>query len=197
MIPSTRGMIVAALAGLALAACAGCGRPRASIQYVTEGGGRDVAYDFATFQLARERKVQIILFCRTAAPIGEADPDFEYVFFELPEAEHYGWLREDRVPAYRWVREGGKNQVWLGTAGQVGTSLGDSKQHLHFNFRVTMEPVGDTLGGAYVFSGKFKVLEDIVRTQGLINRYGAWLGSLVNPVPPPPPDAKAKPAAAP
>jgi len=179
---SLRTVFLAASAVAAIGA-AGCGKPHAAIRYATGGPDEQVLYDSATFQLARRQKVQIILFRRTAAPIGEADPDFEYLFFELPERARYGWLRADHVPAYRWVRQGGQNRIWLGTAGQVQLRMRDSKQHMYFRFRVTMEPVAGTPGGAYVLAGNPKVVEDTVNTQSLINRYGEWLASIVNPKP--------------
>jgi len=189
MIRAGRGMAAAA-AALALVCLAGCGHPHATVQHMSGGVDQDITYDSTTFQLAKDYRVQILLFRRTAAPIGTADPDLEYVFFELPEKDDYGWLKGDRLPIYRWVREGGSDHVWLGTSGQATMAMGDSKQHMHFTFRVTMEPVGDTPGDAYVFTGKFKVVEDAFRTQSLINRYGPWLGSLVNPKPEVPAAAK-------
>jgi len=171
------------LVAAAALAAAGCGEPRATIRYATGGPAESVGYDSATFQLIRDRKVRIILFRLAAAPVGEADPDFEYLFFELPERAQYGWLRADRVPAYRWVHKSGRNYVWLGFAGQVQLRMRDAKQHLSFDFRVTMEPVAGTPGAAYVLAGKPGVVEDPVKTQSLINRYGERLSAIVNPKP--------------
>jgi len=168
-------------AAVLVLAAAGCGRPEAVVRYTTGGPDEAVRYDSATFQLARDDKVQMVFFRRTAAPIGTADPDFEYVFLELPEKKRYGWLREDRVPAYRWVRAAGEDHVWLATAGQVRMRFADGKEHVHFDFRMTMEPVRGTAGAAYILEGDVKVLEDTFRTQSLITRYGPWLARLVNP----------------
>jgi hypothetical protein len=186
-----RGAALAA-AGLALAALAGCGQPQASIRYTVGGPQEPVTYSTATFQLTRGDKVQILLFRRTAAPIGQADPDFEYTFFELPEKDRYGWLKEDMAPVYRWVREGGRDNVWLGASGQARFWWADNKQHVHFDFRVTMEPLRDTPGGAYFLTGNIKVTEDPERTQGLINQYGDWLLSLLGIKPAPSPALKMK-----
>jgi hypothetical protein len=168
---------------------AGCGGPEATIRYTVGGVDESVRYDLATFQLARDRRVQIVFFRQKAAPIGTADPDFEYVFLELPETKRYGWLREDRLPAYRWVHAGGEDRVWLATAGQVEMRMADQKTHMHFDFRMTMEPVRETPGEAYVLEGDVKVVEDAFRTQSLINRYGPWLAEIVNPPPEPGADA--------
>jgi len=168
---------------LAAALAAGCGGPEARIRYLAGGPDDAVRYDTATFQLARDDRIQIVLFRRTAAPIGTADPDFEYVILELPERGRYGWLAEDRIPAYRWVRQEGKDYVWLATAGQVDLDFGDSKTHVHFDFRMTMEPVRGTAGSAYVLQGDIKVREDVFRTQSLINHYGPWLASILKPEP--------------
>jgi len=173
------------VAGAVALVVVGCARPEAVIRYTTGGPDEAVRYDAATFQLARDDQVQIVFFRRKAAPIGTAEADFEYVFLELPEKKRYGWLREDGVPAYRWVRAGGKDHVWLATAGQVRMRFADSKTHLHFDFRMTMEPVRGTPGAAYVLEGDVKVLEDTFRTQSLITRYGPWLGRIVNPEAPP------------
>ena len=180
----TRPAILLALAALPLVLLAGCGRPTARIRYVTGGPDETVSYDSATFQLARGRKVQVVLFRRTAAPIGEADPDFEYLFLELPEQPHYGWLKADRIPAYRWVRHDGHDRIWLGAAGQVRMALADSKQHMHLDCRTTMEPLPGTPGGAYVLAARLACPEDPIRTQSLINRYGQWLQSLLASPPP-------------
>ncbi len=172
-------MVTIAVA-LALAA-AGCGRPEAVIRYTTGGPDETVRYDAAVFHLAREHKVQIVFFRQKAAPIGTADPDFEYVFLELPEKKRYGWLREDRVPAYRWVHAAGEDHVWLATAGQVKMRFADAKRHLHFDFRMTMEPVRGTAGAAYILEGDVKVMEDTFRARSLVRRYGPWLARVVNP----------------
>jgi len=143
----------------------GCG-PSARISSAAGGKDQTVSYESATFQLARGHLVQVILFRRTPAPFGDPDPDFEYVFFQVPEDNRFGWVREDNLPVYRWVRENGKDQLWQGTAG---------KGHIHFNFHVILSPIHGTAGGVYVFSGNVKCNEDLPRTQGLLNRYGEWL----------------------
>lgn len=178
-----------AAAALALAA-AGCGRPEAVIRYTTGGPDEAVRYDSATFQLARGDRIQIVFFRQRAAPIGTADPDFEYVFLELPEKKRYGWLRADRVPAYRWVHAAGEDHVWLATAGQVRMRFADGKEHVHFDFRMTMEPVRGTAGAPYVLEGDVKVLEDVFRTHTLVTRYGPWLARIVNPETKPEPEAQ-------
>lgn len=182
---SGTGRSVRPLLGLALALglAGGCGKPQAAVRYAVGKPDEKVAYDTATYQFARDRKVQILLFRRTPAPIGEADPDFEYVCLEIPEQSSYAWLKDDNVPAYRWVRQYGRDTVWKGTAGQVTFRFGDNKRHLHLKFHMTMESLGATEDGGHIVSGRVKCLEDTVRTQGLINRYGAWLESLVQPAP--------------
>jgi hypothetical protein len=154
----------------------GCG---SSARISSAAGGKDqsVSYESATFQLARGHLVGIVLFRRTPAPFGDPDPDFEYVFFQVPERNRFGWVREDNLPVYRWVRENGKDQLWQGTAGEGSLRFGilTDKGHIHFNFHVTMSPIHDTAGGVYVFSGNVKCTEDLPRTQGLMNRYGEWL----------------------
>jgi hypothetical protein len=182
---------------LAVGLAAGCAKPQATLRYATGGLEEDVTYDMAVFQLARDRKIQVILFRRTAAPIGEADPDFEYVFFEVPERDRFGWLKEDRVPAYRWVRQNSEDRLWVGTAGQIREEFWQRKRSLHFDFQTTMEPVAGTPGGAYVLAGHIRCTEDMVLTQGLINRYGDWLLTLLGQKPPPAagPKPKAKAAA--
>jgi len=168
------------LTASAIAACAasapGCG-PSARISSAAGGKDQTVSYASATFQLARGHLVQIILFRRTPAPFGDADPDFEYVFFQVPEDNRFGWVREDNLPIYRWVRENGKNQLWQGTAGEGHIRFGvlTGKGHIHFDFHVTMAPIHNTPGSVYVFSGNVKCNEDLPRTQGLLNRYGEWL----------------------
>lgn len=179
----TIAAIAAALVG-AIALGGGCGRPRATIEHVTGGRQETVEYDLAAFQLVRGHKVQVVMFRRAAAPVGQADADFEYLFMEIPEKATYGWLRADDVPAYRWVHKGGKDRVWLATAGQIEMRKGDGGRHIHLDFRATMEPVAGTGGGAYVIGGDVKMIEDPVRTQSLITRYGAWLGSILKPTGP-------------
>ena len=174
------GVYLVAAAALAVA---GCGQPRATIRYATGGLAEPVGYDSATCLLGRDRKDGTIRLPGAAPPAGEADSDFEYLFFELPERAQYGWLRADRVPAYRWVHKKGQDYVWLGFAGQVQLRMRNAKQRLSFDFRVTMEPVAGTPGAAYVLAGKPAVVEDTVKTQSLINRYGERLSAIVNPKP--------------
>jgi len=166
--------------GLA-AVAAGCGQPQVHIRYAAGKPDETVAYDTATYQFARDSKVQIILFRRTAAPIGEADPGCEMVDLELPEQAKYGWLKDDKVPVYRWIRQYGHDTVWQGTAGQATLWFGDERRHAHLKLRMTLEPVGSTEDGGQIMSGRVKCSEDAVRTQGLINRYGPWLESLIRP----------------
>ena len=146
-------MLVLALA--VLVSAAGCGgKPQASIRYLAGGSDATVAYDVAVYQLARDQKVQIILYRRVAAPVGTADPDFEYVFFEVPQADSYGWLREDNVPAYRWIHHNGQNQVWRATAGQVKEWVAPDEMSMHFTFEATMDPAAGTEGTAHILSGR-------------------------------------------
>ena len=187
-------------AALALAAAAGCaGRPQASVRYVTGGPDEAVVYDLAVFQMVRGQKMQVMLFRRTAAPVGEADPDFEFVLLELPDRAHYGWVKEDNVPAYRWVRQSSRDHLWQATAGQASVQSPDDKEHIHLDFQATMEPLAGTAGGVYVLSGQVRCAEDIVLAQGLMNRYGDWLLTLVGRKPPegPKPPAKTSAPAAP
>jgi hypothetical protein len=169
-------ILLVALAFTAL----GCG-PQARISSAAGGKDQTVSYESATFQLARGHLVQIILFRRTPAPFGNADPDFEYVFFQVPERDRFGWVREDNLPVYRWVRQAGRDSLWQGTAGEGGIRFGilTGKGHIHFNFHVILSPIHDTAGGVYVFSGDVKCDEDVVRTQGFMNRYGDWLSRLL------------------
>ena len=184
-------------AALALAAAAGCGggQQKASIRYITGGPDEAVKYNMAIFQMARGQKVQVMLFSRTAAPVGEADPDFELVLLELPERDRYGWVKEDGVPAYRWVRHDKHDSLWQATSGQVSMRVADDGSHIHLNFQTTMEPMAGTPGGVYVFSGDLQCTEDIVQAQGLMNRYGEWLFSLVGKKPKEPAPSAAKPPA--
>jgi hypothetical protein len=187
------GRGLAAAAALALLAAAGCSRPQVAVHYMTSGPDETVGYDLAVFQIARGPKVQIFLFRKTAAPIGEGDPDFELAFFELPEKDRYGWVKDDNVPAYRWVRHESRDHVWRGTTGQASMRSVDDKEHLHFDFQTTMEPMPGTPGGVYVLSGRdVRCTEDIVQAQGLWNRYGDWLLGLVGrkPTAPLPPAAR-------
>ncbi|MBM4017484.1 MAG: hypothetical protein FJ288_04005 [Planctomycetes bacterium] len=193
MIRASRGL--AAAAALVLAALAGCGRPQATVRYMAGGPDEAVTYDAAVFQLARGNRVQFFLFRRTAAPVGEADPDHEIVLLELPERSTYGWVKDDNVPAYRWVRRQGRDLVWRGTSGQARMRAADAKQHMHLDFQATLEPLERTPGGAYVLQGGLRFSEDIVLAQGLMNRYGQWLLGLVGKKPPEPPPAPAKPPA--
>jgi hypothetical protein len=169
-----------ALTVLAAGLAAGCGGPpRATLRYAASSLDETIQYDVAVYQLARNDKVQIVLLRRTAAPVGTADPDFEYVFMELPERSSYAWVKEDDVPAYRWVRREGGNHIWQGTGGRISEWEGDDKTHLHLKFEVTFEPVAGTAGGPYILSGNIRLPEDVVIAQGLVNRYGGWLWSIL------------------
>lgn len=184
-------------AAITLVAAAGCGQPRASIKYMTGGPDETVNYDMAVFQMVRGAKVQVFLFRRTAAPIGEADPDFEIVLLELPERSRYGWVKEDNVPAYRWVRQNSRDNLWQATSGQVSMRNSTDTQHMHLDFQTTMEPMPGTPGGVYVFCGQVRFAEDIVQAQGLMNRYGDWMLSLLGKKPKEPPKPPAKPPVSP
>ena len=89
--------------------------------------------------------------------------------------------REDNLPIYRWVREGGRDQLWQGTAGEghIRFGLASGRSRIHFDFHITMVPLRDTGGSVYVYSGDVKCSEDLARTQGLMNRYGEWLARLI------------------
>lgn len=170
---------------------AGCGdRPQALVRHTEGGVDETVNYNLATYQLAKDHKVQIVLFRRAAAPIGQADPDFEYVFLEIPDGGQYGWLKEDNVPAWRWLHEDGRDRIWTATAGQVKLRIAGYVRHVHLDFKATMEPIAETSGGPYIFSGKILCAEDMVVTQNEINRYGHWLRSILSRKMPPTPGAK-------
>jgi hypothetical protein len=181
------------LAAVVLTLASGCGgKPQASIRYMAGNSDAAVTYDVAVFQLARDQKVQVILYHRVAAPIGTADPDFEYVFFEVPQADSYGWLREDNVPAYRWVHQAGKNLVWRGTAGQIKESMAIDETSMRLRFEVTMEPAAGMPGAPHILSGSIGMDEDIVTAQGLMNRYDEWLRTILGQPPRPKPAAATK-----
>ncbi len=174
--------IVAAAVTSVLAA--GCGRPRATILSATGAPDAEITYDSATFQLARGERVQIVFFRRVPAPLGEADPDHEIVVIELPERSVYGWVREDHVQAWRWVHARGpdgrmEDRLWHLASGEAEMDFEDLGLVLDFECHATLVPIGETGGGVWVFEANLEVREDAARTQGLLNRYGEWLRSLV------------------
>jgi len=171
---------VLVLAGAAALAVAGCGASEVTLRHTAAGIEEVVRYDSATFALARDRKVHVVLFRQMGIAAGAAKPDVEYVFLELPEKRRYGWLRDDRVPAYRWTHVSSRDDVWLGTVGRVRLRFADAKQRLRLDVEMTMHPVGGTGGEPYVFQADLWLAEDAVRTQDLINRYGPRLASLVD-----------------
>jgi len=188
---SSAAFLATAVASLALAVGAGCSAPQATVRYDSGGPGETINYDIARYQYARGPKVQIVLVRRPVAPSGTAEADFEYVYFELPDQDKYGWLPEDKVPVYRWLREGGRDAVWLGTAGQVQMLALGGRETMGLDFRVDFDSlVGD--GRHHVFSGHLDLKEDVVATQGFINRYGVPLMAMLGqkPLPPPPPAPK-------
>jgi hypothetical protein len=165
---------------LAAALAAGCGgRPEARLQYVQAGTEETVIYESGTYELVRDGKVRIVLFAWDQPPPRPADAGFEYVSLEIPERKTYGWLRQEGVPAYRWVHRDGRDHVWLGTAGQVRMRPAQDKRHVHVDLRMTMEPVAGTVAEAFVFLGDLRFKEDSLLTQGLINRFGPRLGEIV------------------
>jgi len=174
-----RAGAVAFLAAAVSLALAGCGTPEAALRDEADGAEEPVWYETAIFALARGGKIRIVLFRQmgTAGAPGEAD--FEYVFLDLPEKRRYGWLRDDRVPAYRWTHTLGQDRIWLGTMGHVSLRFFDNKQRLRLDLEMTMRPVGETAGRPYVYEAEMWVTEEVVRTQELIDRYGARLAALV------------------
>ena len=171
-------MAAALLAG----AGAGCAAPQATVRCDSGGPAETVVYGVARYQYARGPKVQVVLVRRPVAPAGEPEADFEYVYFELPDQDRYGWLAEDKVPVYRWLREGGRDTVWLGTAGEVREWTFGGRETMGLAFRVTFDPlVGD--GRPHVFSGHLVMKEDVIATQGAINRYGVQLMALLGQKP--------------
>ncbi len=159
-------------------------------------------WDCATFRLAREGKVRIVLF-RTlgqspgAAPprldenTGAASPPappsmpaaFEYLYFELPERPRAGWARQDDLPAWRWVRlrqADGRpyDRVWRGEEGKATLRFGVLKESLRADLRVVMRPVGGD-GMAHMLGGTVVLAEDVVRTQGYANAYNPKLEALL------------------
>ena len=186
----------------ALLWAAGCiARPGADVRVGSPGGegaapatGQAVHYDEATFQLARDNRVQIVLF-RTLGPSpakgGAAGPgpdgrpagSFEYVFLDLPERAQYGWVRQDRIDGWRGIRESGPggqavDRIWHADAGQARMRLSPDKSALSLGFRLTLEPVAG--GGAEVaLEGNTDLREDPMRTQGLMNTYGHRLRDML------------------
>lgn len=167
-------------------------------------------WDCATFRLARGGRVQIILFralgeraaeagaaqsladesagadasAEGAAPAAPAMPDsFEYLYFELPERPHSGWIRRDRLPAWRWVRLAGPDgrvhdRVWRGEEGKADLRFGIAKKSLRADLRVVMRAaLGDASG--YILGGTVVLDEDVARTQGYANVYNPKLEALL------------------
>jgi hypothetical protein len=182
-----RGRLAAeVLAAMALAV-AGCqpGRP-AGQGFVREAAGQPdvpLRYPSATYQLARGGRVHMVLFRRLA---GEAEPsagpdagDFEYVFLDLPERPHYGWVREDAVPAWRWVRQGGRDRVWHAASGRAALGFSPDKASIQARIEATLVPLVPPEGPVEILKGGAVLREDVRRTQGLLNKYGGPLHALV------------------
>jgi hypothetical protein len=187
--------ILAMAAALAGVGCGG-GAQQATVRYDMGGPEEITVYSTVAYQYAKGEKVQVVMVRRPVAPAGTPEADFEYVYFELPNRDRYGWLAEDKVPVYRWVREAGRDTVWLGMAGNVRESTFGGRETMGFHFEVTMDPlVGD--GRPHVFSGAVQMKENVVAVQGFINHYGlqlmALLGQHALPAPVPAPGVK-KPA---
>lgn len=178
----TTGLLAAmALVG---AACQP-GRPAGQGLVREDAGQPDepLRYQSATYQLVRGGRVQVVLFRRLA---GEADPsagpdagDFEYVSLDLPERSHYGWLREDAVPAWRWVREGGRDRVWHAASGRAVLGFSPDKASIQARIEATLVPLVPPEGGVEILKGRAALREDVRRTQGLLNAYGGPLQALV------------------
>ena len=179
-------------AALAVSAAAGCGSSQAVLRPIAGGMPETLRYDQAIFQLAKGRKVQIILFSQTAAPVGEADPDFELVLFELPERQSYGWVKEDNISAYRWVRNNGRDHLWRASDGKARLHVADDKTWLQLNVEATLEPLSVTADPPYVFTADIRCVEDMVAASGIMNRHGDWLLELLGQKPKAPPPRKSK-----
>jgi len=164
--------------GVAAGVAGGCATSKVAIRHAAGEADEALRYDSITYQKARDQKIQIVLFHRMAAPLGEGDPDFEYVFLEFPESATYGWLKEDKVPIYRWVRQGKKDTIWQGTSGQVTLHFAPGDDHVHAEFHMTMEVVRGE-GDSLVMTGNIVCPENSARTQGLVNRYGGWLETML------------------
>jgi hypothetical protein len=190
-----RQWLVLAMMGMVALAGVGCTRTQVTVQYDPNRPGEPVPYSVYAYQFTKSEKVQIVLARRPVAPAGTPEASFEYVYFELPDRDRYGWLLEDKVPVYRWVHESGHDTVWLGTAGDVRMSAFGGRESMGFDFRITMDPLlGD--GKPHIFSGTVHMSEDLLATQGLINRYGLQLMKLLGQKPkdlPPTPASPKKP----
>ncbi len=190
MMPLKRVWVWVMAAGIA--AAAGCGSSEAVLRPIAGGRPETIRYDRTIFQLAKGQKVQVILFRQTAAPIGYADPDFELVLFELPERASYGWVKEDNIPAYRWVRKDGRDHLWRASDGKVRLHVADDKTWLQLNVEATLEPLSVTADPPYVFDADIRCVEDMAAANGIMNRYGDWLLELLGQKPKAPPPRKTK-----
>jgi hypothetical protein len=191
-----RGALATGLAA-ALVAGAACwpGRSGGLFGPTRDAGGQagqTLRYQSATYQLARGGRIHVVLLRRLGGEVAPGDSprsaeasagpdadDFEYVFFDLPERSHYGWVRQDDLPAWRWVRLAGRDRVWHAVAGHVALRFAPDKATAQAQLDVTLEPRVPRGGAPDTLNGRVALREDVLRTQGLVNEYGGRLATLL------------------
>jgi hypothetical protein len=169
---------------LALAALAGCqSHPFASLNYINPALGQvKVETDQTAFELVKTRKMEILTAKVWAAPEGEPDADYEYLYILLPEDDGVYQVGPTGATVYRLVRKNGAEALYQGVAGTVTSRrLFTNDNRIHTSFDVSMKavwPISTDSKSTTPLSGRIMANEDARLCAGMLNNYQAPLRRL-------------------
>jgi len=170
-----RSAWIAVLVCAAAVAASGCGDSYSAIRTVHPPlGHRKVESQQAAYQFSTGHVIEIVTARVWSHPAGEAVPDYEYLYIQVPDTAGTYRVGDPDVVVRRLVRSQREEFLYEATSGTVKYRFALlTKDHVEATFDVMTEQVSPvpTERRAWPLSGRMKADESVRDAQGLINKY--------------------------
>jgi len=175
---------IAALVCATAVAAPGCGESYSAIRTVHPPlGHRKVESQQAAYQFARGHVIEIVTARAWSDPGGEAVPDYEYLYIQVPDTAGTYQVGDAGVVVRRLVRSQREEFLYEATSGTVTYRFGLlTKDHVDADFDVMTRQVWPAAKPERLWplSGRIKAGESVRDAQGLVNIYGEVVARLLD-----------------
>ena len=185
-----RSAWIAVLVCAAAVAASGCGDSYSAIRTVHPPlGHRKVESQQAAYQFSTGHVIEIVTARAWSNPGGEAVPDYEYLYIQVPDTAGTYRVGDPDVVVRRLVRSQREEFLYEATSGAVTYRFALlTKDHVEVRFDVMTEQVSPapTERRAWPLSGRMKADESVRDAQGMVNKYGDTIDRLLKEAAPQP-----------
>jgi len=145
-------------------------------------GHRKIESQEAAYQFTTGHVIEIVTARVWTHPAGEAVPDYEYLYIQVPDTAGTHRVGDADVIVRRLVRSQREEFLYKATSGTVKYRFALlTKDHVEARFDVMTEQVSPvpTERRAWPLSGRMKADESIRDAQGMVNKYGDTIERLL------------------